>query len=195
MSLRLHTIVCSTRPGRVGSPVAAWFHEVAREHGRFDPHLVDLAEFNLPIYDEPKHPRLQQYEHEHTRRWSASVAAADAFVFVTPEYNYGPPPSLVNALNYVYNEWNYKPAGFVSYGGMSGGIRAVQVGKMTLSTLKMVPLLESVPIPMVTQHLKDGVFTPNDIIQTSATVMLDELFRWADVLRPMRAKPEKVTPQ
>jgi NAD(P)H-dependent FMN reductase len=195
MSSRLHTVICSTRPGRVGAPVAAWFHEVAREHGRFDAHLVDLAEFNLPIYDEPKHPRLQQYEHEHTRRWSVSVAAADAFVFVTPEYNYGPPPSLVNALNYVYNEWNYKPAGFVSYGGMSGGIRAVQVEKMTLSTLKMVPILEGVPIPMVAQHLSGGVFTPTEIIQTSATVMLDELFRWADALRPMRAKPATVAPR
>ena len=133
MPLILHTIVCSTRPGRVGLPVAQWFYEVARQHGGFDAKLVDLAAFNLPIYDEPKHPVLQQYEHEHTKRWSASVSAADAFVFVTPEYNYGPPPSLLNALNYVYKEWNYKPAAFVSYGGVSGGLRAVQIEKHTLS--------------------------------------------------------------
>jgi NAD(P)H-dependent FMN reductase len=143
---KLHVIVCSTRPGRVGLPVGRWFHEIARQHGGFDPVLVDLAEFDLPIYDEPKHPRLQQYEHAHTKRWSESVAAADAFVFVTPEYNYGPSPSFVNALNYVYNEWNYKPAGLVSYGGVSGGLRAAQIEKLTLLALKMVPINEAVTV-------------------------------------------------
>src|SRR3954465_5177489 len=149
MPLILHTIVCSTRPGRVGLSVARWFHEIATQHGGFDAKLVDLAEFNLPVYDEPKHPSLQQYEHEHTKRWSASVSAADAFVFVTPEYNYGPPPSVLNALDYVYKEWNYKPAAFVSYGGVSGGLRAVQGTKQTLTTLKMVPLVEAVVIQSV----------------------------------------------
>src|SRR3546814_1428758 len=82
------------------------------------------------------HPRLGKYQHEHTRRWSESVAAADAFALVTPEYNFGPTPALLNALNYVYTEWNYKPAAFVSYGGVSGGIRAVQLTKPVLCTLK-----------------------------------------------------------
>jgi NAD(P)H-dependent FMN reductase len=81
---KLDVIICSTRPGRVGKAVGDWFDGAARQHGGFDVQLVDLAEVNLPIYDEPKHPRLQQYEHEHTRRWSALVDAADAFVFVTP---------------------------------------------------------------------------------------------------------------
>ena len=186
MPLILHTIVCSTRPGRVGLPVAQWFYEVARQHGGFDTKLVDLAAFNLPIYDEPKHPVLQQYEHEHTKRWSESVSAADAFVFVTPEYNYGPPPSLLNALNYVYKEWNYKPAAFVSYGGVSGGLRAVQIEKHTLTTLKMVPLVEAVTIPMVAQHMSGGQFIPKEVHQTSATAMLTELARWAEALRSLR---------
>ncbi|HLT77402.1 MAG TPA: NAD(P)H-dependent oxidoreductase [Ferrovibrio sp.] len=187
MSLVLHTIICSTRPGRVGLPVAQWFHGVASKHEAFDARLVDLAEFNLPIYDEPKHPTLQQYEHEHTKRWSASVAAADAFVFVTPEYNFGPPPSLVNALNYVYREWNYKPAAFVSYGGVSGGIRAVQMEKHTLTTLKMMPILEAVMIPMVAQHMENGRFMAKEIHETSATALLNELARWAAALKPMRS--------
>jgi NAD(P)H-dependent FMN reductase len=186
MALKLHTIICSTRPGRVGEAVGKWAQECALRHGRFDAELVDLAEINLPIYDEPKHPRFQQYEHEHTRRWSASVAAADAFVFVTPEYNYGPPPSLLNALNYVYNEWTYKPAAFVSYGGVSGGLRAVQVEKLTLTTLKMVPIMEGVVVPMVAQQVKEGVFTANDLQNQSATVMLEELLRWAEALKPLR---------
>ena len=129
MSLKLHTIICSTRPGRGGKAVAEWFHGVAQQHGRFDAQLVDLATFNLPVYDEPLHPRLQKYEHAHTRAWAESVDAADAYVFVTPEYNFSTPPSLMNALNFVYKEWNYKPVAFVSYGGVSGGLRSVQMTK------------------------------------------------------------------
>ena len=187
---KLDVIICSTRPGRVGKAVGDWFDGAARQHAGFDVQLVDLAEVNLPIYDEPKHPRLQQYEHEHTRRWSALVDAADAFVFVTPEYNFGPPPSLVNALNYLYVEWGYKPAAFVSYGGISGGMRAVQAEKLTLTTLKMVPILETVLIPMVPQHLDKatGAFQPTDTHASSATAMLDELLRWTNALKPMRQK-------
>src|SRR5690625_7507680 len=92
MSLKLQVIICSTRPGRVGPSVAKWFADFAAKHEEFDTTLVDLADFNLPVYDEPQHPRLQDYQHEHTKRWSASVAAADAYVFVTPEYNCCPPP-------------------------------------------------------------------------------------------------------
>src|SRR5699024_5256586 len=109
MALGLQTIICSTRPGRVGPAIGDWFHGIAVAHSGFDASLVDLADFDLPVYDEPLHPRMQQYEHAHTKRWSESVAAADAYVFVMPEYNYSPPPSLINALDYVYREWNYKP--------------------------------------------------------------------------------------
>jgi NAD(P)H-dependent FMN reductase len=183
---KLHVIVCSTRPGRVGLPVAQWFVDQAKSHKGFETELVDLATVNLPMYDEPRHPSLQQYEHEHTKRWSASVAAAEAFVFVTPEYNYGPPPALINALNYVYKEWNYKPAGFVSYGGVSGGLRAVQIEKQTLTTLKVVPLVEAVVVPMVPQFMKDGKFAASDLHAQAATTMLNELARWTDALKPLR---------
>jgi NAD(P)H-dependent FMN reductase len=175
MTLKLHTIVASTRPGRVGPSIAKWFNEFAAEHGKFDPVLVDLADFNLPVYDEPEHPRLRNYHHAHTKAWSESVSEADAFVFVTPEYNYGPPPSLLNALNYLALEWNYTPAGFVSYGGISGGLRAVQVTKQILTTFKVMPVPEGVPMPMVFPHLENGVLKPAEIYKTSAATMLDEL--------------------
>jgi NAD(P)H-dependent FMN reductase len=188
LALKLNIIIASTRPGRVGPSIAKWFHQAAEEHGKFAPELVDLADFNLPVYNEPEHPTRQLYQHAHTKAWAASVKSADAFVFVTPEYNFGPPPSLLNALNYVYLEWNYAPAGFVSYGGISGGMRAVQAEKLTLTTLKVMPILEGVIVPMVTQHLADGNFTPNDLHTASATAMLDELHRWADALRPLRSQ-------
>ncbi len=188
MALKLHTIICSTRPGRVGPSVAAWFNDFAKEHGKFDVTIVDIADFNLPVYDEPVHPAMQKYQHDHTKAWSASVASADAYAFVTPEYNYGPPPPFVNALNYVYKEWNYKACGFVSYGGVSGGLRAVQLEKQLVTTLKMMPMVEGVAVPMVATMLDEAkTFKPNDLITLSAKQMLDELHKWAQALKTMRA--------
>jgi NAD(P)H-dependent FMN reductase len=187
MALQLHIIICSTRPGRVGPSIAQWFHDFAVQHGKFDMRLVDLAEFNLPVYDEPEHPVKQNYRHEHTKKWAASVAAADAYVFVTPEYNFGPPPALLNALNYVYKEWNYKPAAFVSYGGVSGGMRAVQVEKITLTTLKIMPMVEGVAVQGVSKHLgQDKQFIPEEHHISSAGALLDELYKWAGALKTLR---------
>lgn len=187
MDLLLHTIIISTRPGRVGPSVASWFHDFATQQGKFRTKLIDLMDFHLPIYDEPHHPRFHKYEKEHTKRWSASVAEADAYVFVTPEFNYCPPPSFVNALNYLYREWNYKPCGFVSYGGVSGGMRAVQMEKQLVTTLKMMPMVEGVAAPMVTKLLDEHKnFRSNELIDSSAVAMLDELYRWAHALKPMR---------
>jgi NAD(P)H-dependent FMN reductase len=185
--LKLHTVIASTRPGRIGPAVAEWFHASAEAHGRFECRLVDLADFGLPVYDEPNHPRAQKYQHEHTKAWSQSVAAADAYVFVTPEYNYSPPPSLINALDYVYVEWNYKPCGFVGYGGASGGLRSVQATRLMVTTLKMMPIVEGVMVQMPWDRLDDDRrFKPGPEHESSAGTMLDELARWAEALRAMR---------
>ena len=139
------------------------------------------------MIEEPNHPRLQKYTSESTKAWSATVAAMDAFVFVTPEYNHGSPPALVNALDHVYVEWNYKAAGFVSYGGISGGLRSVQMTKPILSALKMVPIVEAVTLPFFTKMLDDtGVFTGGESQERAAVVMLDELARWTTALRQLR---------
>ncbi len=187
MSLTLHTIITSTRPGRVGPQLGTWFNDVANAHGAFKSELVDLAGFNLPVFDEPNHPRMAKYEKDHTKAWSASVKAADAFVFVTPEYNYGVSPALYNALTFLSQEWAYKPAGFVAYGGVSGGLRAVQQIKPTLTTLKMMPIPQAVAVPGFGSFLgADAKFTPNDLMATSAKEVLDELAKWAGALKPLR---------
>ena len=130
MALKLAVVIGSVRPGRVGPSVAAWFLEAAREHGNFDVTLVDLADVGLPLLDEPEHPVKQLYEHEHTKKWAAIVDDADAFVFVTPEYDFFAPASLLNAIQYLSKEWGYKPAGIVSYGGISGGLRSTQMVRL-----------------------------------------------------------------
>ena len=184
--LKMHVIIASTRPNRVGLPVGKWFFERAKQHGKFDLEWVDLAEVNLPFMDEPNHPMLRQYTKPHTKAWSELVGRADAYTFVTPEYNYSAPPALLNALNYVYHEWNYKPAAFVSYGGASGGLRSVQVTKQSVTAAKMMAIPEGVALPFAPKSLKEGVFDPGDVQDAAVTKMLDEALRWATALKPMR---------
>jgi NAD(P)H-dependent FMN reductase len=184
--LKLHVIIASVRPGRMGLPVGTWFHAFARQHGKFETRLVDLAELNLPFLDEPKHPRLAEYTKEHTKAWSATITAADAFVFVQPEYNHSAPPALLNALDFLFNEWLYKPVGFVSYGGPAMGARSVVMTKQKVVALKMMPMFESVGIPFIIKQVTDGVFTPTEQNEKAAAVMLDELHRWAEALKTLR---------
>jgi NAD(P)H-dependent FMN reductase len=184
---RLTIIIGSTRPGRAGLPIATWFADRARSHGGFDVTVADLAEIGLPLLDEPHHPRLRQYLHEHTKNWSAAVEASEAFVFVTPEYNYGYPAPLKNAIDYLHDEWRDKPVGFVSYGGVSAGTRAVQQLKQVVTTLRMVPVVEAVSIPFHPQFMgEDGRVQANDIMEQAAGAMLDELVRVEGALRPLR---------
>jgi len=181
-------IVASTRPGRVGLPVAEWFEARALGQGDFDIDFADLKEIDLPFFDEPKHPRLQEYEHQHTKDWSARVAAADAVAIVTPEYNFGFPAPLKNALDFLSLEWNYKPVGLVSYGGVSAGTRSAQMIKQVVTTLKMMPLFENVSIPFVAQFLDEhGALVPNDVMENAADAMLAELRRVSDAMAPLRS--------
>lgn len=183
---RLLVIVASTRPGRIGPSVGDWFAAQAAGHGAFEVEVADLAELALPFMDEPIHPAMRAYEHEHTKRWSATVDAADAFVFVTPEYNFTFTAPLKNALDYLYHEWARKPAGIVSYGGASGGMRATQALKPVLTTLKMMPLPEGVAIHGVHAKIEDGAFIPDEGTTRAAGTMLDELTLWAGTLANMR---------
>lgn len=186
---KVEIILASTRPNRVGLPVATWTEQEARAHGAFEEvELVDLAEVNLPLLNEPQHPRFHDYAHQHTKDWSAKVSEADAFVFVMPEYNYGYTAPLKNAIDYLHWEWHYKPVGLVSYGGVAAGTRAAQMIKQVVTTLKMVPLFEAVSVPFVQQFLgEDGTIHPNDLMLSAAKAMFDELRRVSDALRPLRA--------
>ncbi len=184
----LTIIVASTRPGRAGLPISQWFAARAKDHGGFDVNVVDLAELHLPLLDEPNHPRLRRYTKQHTKEWSAIVEAADAFVIVTPEYNYGYPASIKNAIDYLHQEWGYKPVGFVSYGGVAAGTRAVQQLKQVVTALRMLPVAESVNIPFYTQFIdSDGALQPNEVMEQAAGAMLDELARTEAALRPLRS--------
>ena len=183
---KLGVVVASVREGRVGLPVAEWFMDCARKHGAFEATLLDLKAIALPLLTEPEHPRLQKYTQDKTKAWSATVAAMDAFVLVTPEYNFSSAPALVNALDHLYVEWNYKPAGFVSYGGASGGMRAVQATKPLVTTLKMMPMVEAVAIPFVQKLMEGGSFKGGDPHDKAAATLLTELAKWTAALATLR---------
>lgn len=189
--IRLKIISSTTRPGRKGPAIAAWIADIARQHPEFRVELLDLGEVNLPLMDEPLHPLLHQYEHDHTKQWSATIGEADAFVMVTAEYNHGMPAPLKNAIDYLSREWAYKPVGIVSYGGVSAGTRAAQMLKQVLTTLSMMPLAEIVALPFFTQYFDEqGTFSPGAISQQAADAMLNELKRWTTALQTLR--PERV---
>lgn len=183
----LKIITSTTRPGRKGVLVANWITALARQTGKFNVELLDLAVINLPLMDEPNHPRLGQYQHEHTKRWSATINAADAFIIVLSEYNFGFPAPIKNAIDYLFREWMYKPVAFVSYGGISGGLRSTQMLKQVVSALHMMPLTDAVSIPFFFKFINDkNEFNPEEIILTSAQTVLAELERYCEASKILR---------
>jgi NAD(P)H-dependent FMN reductase len=185
-SPNLLVIIASTRPGRIGLPIGQWVADAARRDGRFRVDIADLAEIDLPLMDEPNHPRLRTYTHEHTRAWSARVDAADAVLIVLPEYNHSYPATIKNALDYLSAEWAYKPAAIASYGGVSGGLRSAQALKPVLTALKMMPIPEGIVLSMPQASMVDRRFVPPPATEQAAVVALDELTRWMRALAPMR---------
>ena len=184
---RLLVIVASTRPGRVGGQVADWFTAHAVAHGGFDVEVADLAQVTLPFLDEPEEPPLRRYTQPHTKVWSATIEAADAFVFVMPEYNTGFSAPLKNALDCLYEEWSYKPVGFVAYGMSSSGLRAVQMIKQVVTALRMMPVNEIVAIPLRQRLDEDGRLQPTESMSRAAMAMLNETQRLAGALAILRA--------
>ncbi|MCM0675353.1 bifunctional NAD(P)H-dependent oxidoreductase/GNAT family N-acetyltransferase [Micromonospora phytophila] len=189
--------MCSTRPGALGPLVGQWLAETLTPHAaELGVELVPVAlsDLDLPFLDEEEHPSSGVYRHEHTRRWSAIVDAADGFIAVTPEYNYGMPATLKNALDYLSREWAWKPIGFVSYGHTSAGTRSVQHAKQVVTTLRLVPLGATVAI-RIGEAMESGRLRSDAARDTAGVGLLDELVRVAHALRPLRerARPETLS--
>jgi NAD(P)H-dependent FMN reductase len=184
----LKIISSTVRPGRKGPIIAQWVAKQAAESGLFEAEVLDLGEIGLPLMNEPVHPIMKQYTLEHTKAWSAKIEEADAFIFVTAEYDYSYPAALKNALEYLVHEWAIKPAGIVSYSsGAFGGVRGAKELKNDLLSLKCVSLGEMVNIPFLNEVLaEDGSFNPNQQMIKAMTTLLPELNRWAKGLESIR---------
>ncbi|WP_218135939.1 bifunctional NAD(P)H-dependent oxidoreductase/GNAT family N-acetyltransferase [Nonomuraea jiangxiensis] len=186
--MRVLVLACSTRPGALGPAVLDWLIETIKPRSaELGAELVPLAlgDLDLPFLDEEEHPSSGLYQREHTRRWSEIVDAADGFIVVTPEYNYGMPATLKNALDYLSREWAWKPMGFVSYGNTSAGTRSVQHAKQVVTTLRLVPLGSTVAI-RIADATENGQVRPTPALDAAAVGVLDELVRLAHALLPMR---------
>jgi NAD(P)H-dependent FMN reductase len=185
--IRIGIIIGSTRPGRVGADVARWVHERARQRqdAQFD--LVDLADFDLPLLDEPVPPSQGQYSKPHTRAWAAAIAGYDAFVFVTPEYNHGTSGALKNAIDFLYAEWNNKAAGFVGYGS-AGGTRAVEHLRLVMAEVQVATVRSQVALSLFTDFENFREFKPAPRQVQPLERMLDQLIAWGEALKIVRSR-------
>jgi NAD(P)H-dependent FMN reductase len=182
---KIAIILGSTRPGRNGLAVATWVQEIASRRSDADFELVDLADFPLPLLDEPVPASMGVYANEHTQNWAAKIAEFDGYVFVTPEYNHSTSGVLKNALDYIYAEWNNKAAGFVSYGS-AGGVRAVEHLRLIASELQVATVRAQVAISLLTEFENYSVFTPHDYLLPQVDTMLDQVVAWSKALEPLR---------
>lgn len=186
MSLKIGVIVSTTRPIRVGPKVAAWFMEQVKNTPDMQFDLIDLAEENLPFLDEPKSASTGEYQHEHTKKWGEKIAGYDGFVWVTAEYNHGPPAPLKNAIDIIYREWAKKPVAFVGYGGM-GATRAIEQLVQVAAQVHMVPLTaSSLKVIDVWSAFNENDQLQPEFVRGHVEGFLKDLQWWAETLKPAR---------
>lgn len=196
--IKIGIIVGTTRPGRRAPAVARWVEEAAGRHsstldGRAKYEVVDIADFGLPVLDEPVAAVFGQYRHEHTRRWAGRIGSYDGFVFVTGEYNHGIPGSLKNAIDYLFAEWNDKAAGFVGY-GTAGGVRSVEQLRQVMVEVKVATVRGQVALSVFddfepsdpTDPDAPRVIRPGEQHESALHEMLDGLLAWSGALRTLR---------
>ncbi|MEX0877891.1 MAG: NAD(P)H-dependent oxidoreductase [Candidatus Spechtbacterales bacterium] len=192
--LKIKIILGSTRQGRFSEKPGNWILGEAQKKDTVDAELLDLRDYPMPFYNEPISPAMIEdgaYSNEIVRKWAEKIKEADAFIMVTPEYNHGTSAVLKNALDSVYAEWNNKPVGFVSYGGV-GGTRAVEQLRTVVVELQMAPIRSAVhiqggPWNLLDEkgNLKDGVL---DSYEKSASDTVDQLIWWGQALSAARNK-------
>jgi NAD(P)H-dependent FMN reductase len=178
-------ILGSTRPGRNGEAVARWVYDVASKRDDAEFELVDIATYNLPHLDEAAPPSLGQYAYQHTKNWAAKIATFDAFVFVTPEYNHSTSGALKNAIDFLYQEWNNKAAGFVSYGSV-GGTRAVEHLRLVMGELQVADVRAQVALSLYTDFEGFTKFSPAAHHEDSLGTVLDQVVAWGGALKTLR---------
>ena len=184
--MHIQVVIGSVREGRRAKPVGDWVYQQGAARPDCSVELVDLKEWNLPLFNLAKPPIMGDYEDALQQRWADKVGQADGYLFVAPEYNHGYSPVLKNALDYVYDEWTRKPASFVTYGGVAGA-RAVEQLRLVLVELRMAPLRDALHITNLPAKLKDGVFVGDSNDVAHLTTVLDDLLWWGRALGTARS--------
>jgi NAD(P)H-dependent FMN reductase len=188
--LKIGIIVGSTRPGRKAGEVANWVHDLLKTRNDAEFEIVDIAEYKLPLLDEPVPPTMHQYSKPHTKSWSEKIASLDSFIFVTPEYNHGTSAALKNAIDFLFHEWNNKAAGFVGYGG-AGGVRAVESLRLVMGEIKVADVRAQVMLSLFTDFENFTTFKPHERHAKTVHLMADEVIAWGGALKTLREPSEK----
>ena len=183
--VKIAVVVGSTRPGRRSRQVADWVMARATSRGGAEFEMLDLADYSLPLLDEPMPPSLGNYQHEHTEAWARAVSRFDGFIFVTAEYNHSVPGVLKNALDFLYAEWNNKAAGFVSYGS-AGGVRAAENLRLIAGELQMADVRAQVALSFATDFEGFTAFKPSQAAEEALEPLLEQLISWATALAATR---------
>ena len=184
--LKIGIITGSTRPGRVNLQVAEWVKHIADKRSDVTFEIVDIADYQLPLYDEAIPAAYGQYAHEHTKKWAAKIGSLDGFIFVTPEYNHSFSGALKNAIDFIYGEWNNKAAGFVSYGS-GGGIRAVEQLRQIMSEIQIADVRAQVFMSLFSDFENFSVFKPDPRHEASLETVFDQVISWSKALKSVRA--------
>ncbi len=185
--LKIAIIIGTTRPNRKSEAVAKWAYGIASQRADAQFELLDLRDYDLPLFNEPKIPSRKQYTFDYTRAWSEKIASYDAYVFVTAEYNHSIPAVLKNAIDYLWYEWHDKAAGFVSYGS-AGGARAVEHLRGVMGELHVADVRPQVLLFNTFDFENYTIFKPTEAHAKALTAMLDKLVEWGEALKAMREK-------
>ncbi|WP_395360491.1 NADPH-dependent FMN reductase [Streptomyces sp. YH02] len=183
--LTLALIVASDREGRFAPVVTDWFRSRLAEREDFTVTVVDLAEIDLPTslsYDPSPAVRAE------LAKVTPVLEAADGYVVITPEYNHSFPAALKNLIDRHYTEWQAKPVGFVSYGGISGGLRAVEQLRQVYAEMHAVTIRDTVSF-----HNAHGLFDEDGqhkdpaAAEGAAKALLDQLGWWGRALKDAKS--------
>ena len=179
-TMRLTIITGSVRDGRFGPTVTDWFARVAAQRPEFELDVIDLAQLDIPA---------DMSVNDDQRELAARIEAADAIVVVTPEYNHSYPGPLKTAIDSLKTQWQAKPVGFISYGGLSGGLRSVEALRIVFAELHAVTVRDVVAFPMAwTKFDENGDPVETEIVGIAADALLDSLTWWAAALKKARAE-------
>ncbi|SFL72116.1 NAD(P)H-dependent FMN reductase [Gracilibacillus orientalis] len=182
---KIAIIIGSTRPGRNGETVAHWVYEIANQRSDAEFEIVDIADYELPLLDEPKGAASGEYTKLHTKAWSKKIETFDGFIFVTPEYNHATSPALMNAIDFLYKEWNNKAAGFVGYGA-AGATTAVENLRMIMAELEVADVRAQVRLSLFTDFENFSELKPAAFQEKSVHAMLEQVINWSNALSVLR---------
>lgn len=183
--VKLQAVVGTTRPGRNSKAVGEWVYTVANKRKDISFELVDVADYNLPVFDEPVSPAYAPNTNEQAKKWGAKIAEADGYIFVTAEYNHGIPGVFKNAVDFLYKEWNNKAVGFVGYGS-AGGSRAIEQWRQVAAELQMADVRSQVLLSLFTDFENMSVFRPIASHEKTLNTVIDQTASWATALKAIR---------